>query len=99
VHYRAAVAAQDALPYTEPPFWYYPTRQSLGKALMAAEQPAEAEAVYREDLKIYPHNGWSMYGLLLSLEAQGKADEAAEVRTMFEHAWSLADVELTSSRF
>lgn len=97
-HYRAAVDAQDALPYTEPPFWYYPTRQSLGRALLAAGDAAGAEAVYRRDLEIYPHNGWSIYGLVLSLEAQRKFDEAAEWRTMFEHAWSLADVQLTASR-
>lgn len=95
-HFEAAVATQDALPYTEPPFWYYPTRQSLGKALLAAGQPAQAEAVYRRDLEDYPHNGWSMFGLVQALEAQGK--DATEAKTMFEHAWSLADVELTASR-
>ena len=98
-HYQAAVDAQDALPYTEPPFWYYPTRQSLGKALLAAGDAAGAETVYRRDLELYPHNGWSMYGLVLSLEAQGKTEEAAAEREMFQHAWSLADVELTASRF
>lgn len=97
-HYEAAVVAQDALPYTEPPFWYYPNRQSLGKALLAAGKAAEAEAVYRRDLEIYPHNGWSLFGLVQSLEAQGKDQEAAAQREMFTHAWSQADVELTSSR-
>src|SRR5690606_8029835 len=95
-HYEAAVAAQDALPYTEPPFWYYPNRQSLGKALLAADRAAEAEAVYRRDLEIYPHNGWSLFGLIQSLEAQGK--DASEQQEMFSHAWMQADVELTSSR-
>ena len=50
-HFRRAVTLQDALPYTEPPFWYYPTRQSLGMALLAAKRAAEAEAVYRKDLE------------------------------------------------
>ena len=97
-HYSAAVDEQDSLPYTEPPFWYYPNRQSLGKALLAAGRPAEAEAVYRDDLEIYPHNGWSLFGLIQSLEAQGKNEEAVAMQEMFSHAWSLADVELTSSR-
>ena len=35
--FEDAVAAQT-LPYTEPPFWYYPTRQSLGAALLGAGQ-------------------------------------------------------------
>jgi tetratricopeptide (TPR) repeat protein len=93
-----AVAAQDALPYMEPPFWYYPTRQSLGLALLRAGKPAQAEAVYRRDLEQYPHNGWSMYGLMQSLKAQKKHAEAAEVEKMFKHAWAQADVELSASR-
>lgn len=97
-HYTAAVEAQDVLPYTEPPFWYYPNRQSLGKALLAAGRAAEAEAVYRRDLEIYPHNGWALFGLVQSLQAQGKDSEAAAQQEMFSHAWSQADVELTSSR-
>jgi tetratricopeptide (TPR) repeat protein len=99
VHFEKAVAAQDALPYTEPPFWYYPTRQSLGKALLAAGDAPAAEAVFRRDLEIYMHNGWSMYGLLLSLQAQGKTEEAAEVQHHFDQAWAQADVVLNSSTF
>ncbi len=97
-HYTAAVEAQDVLPYTEPPFWYYPNRQSLGKALLAAGRAADAEAVYRRDLEIYPHNGWSLFGLVQSLQAQGKDAEATAQQEMFGHAWMQADIELTSSR-
>jgi tetratricopeptide (TPR) repeat protein len=97
-HFTAAVAAQDMLPYMEPPFWYYPTRQSLGLALLRAGRAAEAEAIYRRDLEIYPHNGWSTYGLVQSLEMQGKTDEANMHREHFEAMWSLADVELSASR-
>ncbi len=97
-HFEAAAAVQDELPYTEPPFWYYPTRQSLGKALILAGRYADAERVYRRDLDDYPRNGWSMYGLIQSLEAQDKAGEAARVREQFEQVWARADVALTSSR-
>lgn len=95
--FTAAVAVQDELPYTEPPFWYYPTRHSLGKALLAKGDAAGAEAVYRKDLEDYPHNGWAMFGLIQSLEAQGK--DAADIEEMFGHAWSQADVTLTASTF
>jgi tetratricopeptide (TPR) repeat protein len=93
-----AVALQDQLPYTEPPFWYYPTRQSLGEALMRAERFAEAEAVYRRDLEQFPHNGWSMAGLAGALERQGETEEAMQLRHHFEKVWQNADVELSASR-
>ena len=96
-HFEGAVASQDLLPYTEPPFWYYPTRQSLGAALLKAGKAVEAEAVYRADLKQYRHNGWSMFGLMQSLEAQGKTAEAAKVKVHFDAAWQFADTELEAS--
>ena len=96
-HFGIAVATQDELPYTEPPFWYYPTRHSLGKALLAAGKAAEAEAVYRRDLEDYPRNGWSMFGLIESLKAQDK--DATDVTDRFALVWSEADVTLTSSTF
>jgi tetratricopeptide (TPR) repeat protein len=96
-HFRTAVDTQDKLPYTEPPFWYYPTRHSLGRALLMQGDAAAAEEVYRKDLEDYPHNGWAMYGLIQSLEKQGK--DASAMQRMFEQVWSQADVTLTASRF
>ncbi len=96
---EAAVELQDGLTYMEPPDWYYPVRQSLGQVLLEAGFAAKAEAVYRKDLKTYPDNGWSLYGLARSLRKQGKRREAAEVEQRFTQAWSRADVKLTASRF
>lgn len=97
-HFTAAVEAQDSLPYMEPPFWYYPTRQSLGEALIAAGRYDKAEAVYRKDLEEYPHNGWSMSGLMKALEKQGKTDEAAAMKPMFDIVWRKSNVTLDGSR-
>ncbi len=96
-HFGAAVSAQDQLPYTEPPFWYYPTRQSLGQALLIAGNASAAEQVYRKDLEEYRRNGWSLFGLIQSLKAQGK--DASQVQATFDAVWSEADVTLTASRF
>ena len=96
-HFEIAVDTQDELPYTEPPFWYYPTRHSLGKALLAADKAEQAEAVYRRDLEVYPRNGWAMFGLIESLKTQGK--DAFDVMDNFALVWSEADVTLTSSTF
>ncbi|MGI9203675.1 MAG: tetratricopeptide repeat protein [Woeseiaceae bacterium] len=95
-YFRAAVDTQDELPYTEPPFWYYPTRHSLGKALLTSGDAAGAETVYRADLEQYPRNGWSLYGLIQSLDAQGK--DAREIQQRFDLIWAQADVTLTASR-
>ena len=96
-HFEKAVNQQDALPYTEPPFWYYPTRQSLGIALMKSGAALEATAVYRKDLEQYPRNGWSLFGLAQALEAQGLSAEASQVKARFENVWQMADVSLTGS--
>ena len=90
---------QEGLRYYEPPEWYYPVRESLGRMLLAAEKPAEAERVFREDLKRTPANPWSLHGLAESLRAQKREKEAIEVEERFRRAWSKADLELHPSRF
>ena len=93
-----AVTIEDGIPYNEPPVWHHPPRQILGAVLLEAGRPAEAEAVYREDLKRFRENGWSLFGLAKSMEAQQKSSEALEVQRRFETAWKRADIRLTSSR-
>jgi len=87
---------EDNLKYDEPPAWMIPIRHSLGANLMAAGNYAEAEQIYREDLKRLPGNGWSLYGLSQSLAAQ-KKDEASIVKAQFEQAWAKADMKINSS--
>ncbi len=94
-----AVRLQDTLKYEEPPPWYFPVRQSLGAVLFVANRPAEAELVYREDLQRNPENGWSLYGLMQSLQAQKKGKAAAATAKRFRKAWARADVILPASRF
>ena len=98
-HFREALKIEDAGLYFEPPKWYYPIRQSLGAALLKAGKNAEAEAVYREDLKRFPENGWSLFGLAAALRAQGKSAGADDAERRFAKAWSAADVKLVASRF
>ncbi|MCA9473432.1 MAG: hypothetical protein MRJ96_12040 [Nitrospirales bacterium] len=97
-HLQRAVELEDGLNYTEPKDWYLPPRQVLGAIYLEAGKAADAESVYREDLKHHPQNGWSLYGLVQSLQAQGKTEEARETHKQFARAWADADVELQGSR-
>lgn len=94
-----AVRLEDTLLYNEPPDWYFPVRHVLGAMLMDAKQPAEAEAIYWEDLRRNPNNGFSLFGLEQALRVQGKDSIANEIKQRFDKAWFKADVVLTSSRF
>jgi len=95
---QEAVKIEDGIPYDEPPGWHAPVRQTLGAVLLDARRPADAEGVYREELRRNPGNGWSLFGLAQSLRAQGRQAEAAKVQREFASAWSNADVRLTASR-
>src|SRR5262245_7840969 len=95
---QSAIELQDKIPYMEPPYFYMPLRQRLGAVLVEQGHLKEAEAVYREDLKRNPENGWSLFGLLQCLRAAGKT-EAIDVERRFREAWKHADVTLTASAF
>ncbi len=97
MHFQMAVETQDALPYREPEFWYYPSRQSLGHALLLNKDFEEAINVFNQDLKDYPRNGWSYYGLYKAYKAIGNNELSNEALTKHREIWQLSDVELQSS--
>jgi tetratricopeptide (TPR) repeat protein len=83
----------------EPPYWYYSAKLSLGAGLLKAGHAAEAERIFRTDLKEFPNNGWPLYGLHESLRAQGKQEEAIAVGKEFKKAWRHADTRLDLAWF
>jgi tetratricopeptide (TPR) repeat protein len=88
---KLAVAVDDSLHYDEPPTWYMPERQRLGETLLKAGRAAEAEQVFREELRRNPENGWSLRGLASALRAQNKAGDAKTADERFQKAWVRAD--------
>ena len=98
-HLRAAVDLDDRLNYDEPWGWMEPARHALGALLLEQGRVAEAERVYRADLRRYPDNGWALHGLAECLRLQVRDEQAAAVERQFERAWSHADVELPGSCF
>ncbi len=93
-HLRDAVASQDSLPYTEPPYWHYPVRQSLGSALLRMGDVAGAARAFEEDLGKFPRNGWSLHGLAEARRALG--EPTAELEAAHREAWQYADIEPTA---
>ena len=98
-HLKQAIAAEDALTYTEPSAWHIPPRQSLGAILMDVGEYSDAETVYREDLDRLRQNGWSLFGLSQALDAQGKGAEAKVVQEEFETVWQYSDITIARSVF
>ena len=87
-----AARLEDNLRYDEPPDWIQPVRHTLGAVLLRGGRVAEAEDVYREELRRNPENGWGLMGLHDALNRQGKHAEAMKVEKRLRKAWAQADV-------
>jgi tetratricopeptide (TPR) repeat protein len=85
--FERAASLQDGLPYMEPPYWYYPVRQSLAVSLMRAGRLDEAEEQFQRALKRAPANGWSWFGLAQLHRARGNADQAARLEGELGNMW------------
>jgi len=99
-HFAAAAAMEDRLTYMEPPDWPIPVRQLQGAALLSLGRAAEAEKAYREDLKRFPNNGWSLSGLRESRIRQGRERDAETMvlQMQLQQAWRRADVKIEAGR-
>lgn len=75
------------IPYFEPTWWYYPTRQTLGAYLLMDGQHDRAEREFFKTLVDAPNNAYALFGLAETFKAQG--DEASEsyARKLFSEAW------------
>lgn len=86
--FQTAADMQAKLPYYEPPFVYYPVRQSLGAALLAAGHPARAEREFLHTLMENPNNAYAFWGLSEARKAQGDTSGAAAARRFFNDAYA-----------
>jgi tetratricopeptide (TPR) repeat protein len=86
--FEQAVAIQDRLNYSEPPYWYYPVGQSLAAVLLRLGELNAAEDAFRASLAKAPNNGWALYGLSEVYRRMGRADAVAEVTRRLDDAWA-----------
>jgi tetratricopeptide (TPR) repeat protein len=96
---RESTRIEDGLAYDEPHLWLAPTRHALGAALLAAGRPDQAVQVYREDLRHYPGNGWSLNGMAQALALQGQAGPSRMAGEQARAAFGQAERLPPGSRF
>jgi tetratricopeptide (TPR) repeat protein len=85
--YEEAIAIEDALAYMEPPFWYYPIRQSLGSVYLRQGKLDEAEKALRDSLARVRSNGWALAGLAEVYKRKGDTKAEALARQAYAKAW------------
>jgi tetratricopeptide (TPR) repeat protein len=85
--YADAIAIEDSLAYTEPPYWYYPVRQSLASVRLRQGRLDEAQQGFRESLARVRNNGWALAGLAEVERRKGDARAEAAARQAFTRAW------------
>lgn len=84
---QAAVDLEEALPYFEPPMWYYPSRQTLAGLLLQDGQARRAEKMFYSTLIDVPNNAYALYGLWQAFEAEGNVRSADYAQHLFKLAW------------
>lgn len=96
--FTTAAATQDTIPYMEPPFWYYPVRQSLGAALLETGKVAEAEKEFNLALERERSSAWALYGLKEAAKAKGDAMAEQKASDELSKAWRGDPAMLTLGR-
>ena len=87
-NFEKAAALESRLAYMEPPYWYYPVRQSLGAVLVRKGDLDGAEKAFRDSLVQTPNNGWALYGLAEVYKKRGDAKRAAAAEELLRKAWA-----------
>ena len=85
--YEDAIFIEDSLAYMEPPFWYYPVRQSLGSVRLRQGKLDAAEQAFRESLARVRNNGWALAGLAETYKRKGDAAAERQAREALARTW------------
>ena len=78
--YEDAIAIEDTLSYTEPPYWYYPVRQSLGSVRLRQGRLDDAEQAFRDSLGARAQQRLGARRARRGLQAQGRRAKARRRR-------------------
>jgi len=97
--WQQAVTQQDALLYDDPPAWNWPLRESLGAVLYRAGRFAEAEQVFRENLRRNPRNPRGLFCLWRSVLSQGRSVDAEWLHRQFTEVWKGSSLDSSLENF
>jgi tetratricopeptide (TPR) repeat protein len=95
-HLNEAIRLQDGISYMEPPYWYYPVRQTLGAVLLQQGRAAEAVDAFEKALQETPRNGWALWGLLNAQIADNR--DPSNTKAAFARAWLGSEALLSLDR-
>ncbi len=84
---EGAVGLQDQIAYTEPPYWYYPAKQTLAAMLVEKGDTERGEQLFLEALTESPNNAFVLYGLSETYKRQGDKNGAKYAGGLFKDAW------------
>jgi tetratricopeptide (TPR) repeat protein len=85
--WRKAADSEDTIPYMEPPFWYYPVRQSLGAALLKSGDPQSAQKEFKAALERSRGSAWALYGLEQAAKASGDTEGESKAAADLAKSW------------
>lgn len=86
--YEDAIFVEDTLAYMEPPYWYYPVRQSLGGVLLRQGKLDAAEKAFRESLARARNNAFALAGLAEVYKRKRDAKGESAARNAYAKAWA-----------
>jgi tetratricopeptide (TPR) repeat protein len=84
---EGAEQAQEKIPYTEPPYVYFPTGRTLGAAYVAAGRYGEAEQAFLRVLIDNPNDALAYWGIAEARARSGDKAGARAARALFKNAW------------
>jgi len=86
-HMEEAVALQESFPYTEPPYWYYPAKQTLAAMVLRSGDGERAEQLFMETLVYSPNNAYAYFGLSEAYRVQGDRRAGRYAKRLYRDAW------------
>jgi hypothetical protein len=82
-----AVDLQESLNYSEPPYWYYPAKQTLAAMVLRAGDAERSEQLFVESLAEVPNNGWAYAGLAEAYAGQRDKHARKYAQALLKSAW------------